>query len=418
MAQTIANALQGREIADDYVRTNLPESRWSDTWALIKANFGKLVIINVLTLLFFIPGIALMVIRTGYISQMGLLYPLGSNAIGSYPVTPDMQGVAERLVLISDLMFFALLIVAGLVAAVGLSGGAYAVRKLINTRGGFTFKGYFFGVKACYFRTVLAMTVVLAFVFASVAVSDWAAYAIAMGTPAAGPVTAQVFVILATVVVGIICMWLFAVGVSYRLGFATLLKTSLKLCFKTILQTVLILAIALVPAWLLWLGFSVNLILIIAYIIYFLFGISFTLICWFAYTQWVLDLTVPPVVSAEKVNKTTPSAAVKTEEEDDESLARELLAFGKSELIGRPLRPLDGSSSISGVGRAYGRADIAAAAAARQTIEGEVREYYDAHKDEPVYAEYRKLFADREKALRTPEGRKGKKRVDSRNLLR
>ena len=159
MAQSKVSTLEGKEIADDYVRTSLPKGRWADTWDIFKSCFGKLVIINVLTLIFFVPGIALVYIRSAYVSQMGVLYPFASNILGTYPVTPDMQGAAERIVLSADLLFYSLLIVAGFIAAVGLAGGAYSVRKLINTHGQFTVKGYFHGVKVCYLNTVLPVVV-------------------------------------------------------------------------------------------------------------------------------------------------------------------------------------------------------------------------------------------------------------------
>lgn len=427
MAQSKLSVLEGKEIAVDYVRTSLPQGRWGDTWGLFKSCFGKLVLINVLTLLFCVPGIALVVIRTTYIAQMGMLYPFSANVLGSYPVTPSMTGGAERIVLFADLMYFALLIAAGFIASVGLAGGSYAVRKLINTHGEFTFRGYFRGVKACYFRTLFAVTLALVFVFAAVCVSDWAAYATVMGTPAGGPVTAQVFAIIAAVVVGIICLWLLSVGVSYRLTPGKLLKLSLSLCFRTIVQTLFMVAFSLIPVWLLLIGMASTFFLVVGYIVCVLFGVSFVLLCWFAYSQWVFDLFNPPVVQEEKDVKgakavPAKAASAKTEaevESEEKLLARELLAFGKSELIGRPIKPIESTSAVSDVGRAYGRAQIAQAAQARSDIEGEVREYYEQHKDDARYAEYAKLFAEREKALKTPEGRKGKKKkVSSRNLLR
>lgn len=422
MAQSRVSTLEGKEIADDYVRTSLPKGRWADTWDIFKSCFGKLVIINVLTLIFFIPGIALVYIRGAYVSQMGFLYPFASNILGTYPVTPGMQGAAERIVLSADLLFYSLLIVAGFIASVGIAGGAYSVRKLINTHGQFTVKGYFHGVKACYFNTVLAVTLLMVFVFASICVSDWTAIQIAEGASAAGPVTAKVFMIIATVIVGIVAMWLLAVGVSYRVGFVHLFKNTFVLLFATIIQTIFMLGFSLIPVWFLIIGMSSQFFLILAYIIFLFIGFSFILLCWFAYTQWVFDMFITPAVKTEKEAKRakmTPKQLEAEKENDEKALARELLAAGKSELIGRPIRPIEGATTISKVGEAYGRAQIAAASQTRQAIEGEVKEYYEQHKCDTRYVEYERLFAEREKALKTPEGRKGKKkRVSSDNLLK
>ena len=57
-------------------------------------------------------------------------------------------------------------------------------------------------------------------------------------------------------------------------------------------------------------------------------------------------------------------------------------------------------------------------ASSRQKLESDVADYENKHKNDPVYAEYSKLFADREKALQ-PQGKKGKKKkVSSANLLK
>ncbi len=422
MAQSKVSSLEGKDIADDYLRTSLPESRWGDTWDILKNCFGKLVIINVLTLLFFVPGIALIIFRNAYVTQMGNVYPFSSNAFGSYPVTPGMQGVAERIVLSTDMLFYSALIIVGFIAAVGLAGGSYSVKKLINTHGQFTVKGFFRGVKLCYFNVVLALTIFLVFVFASVCISDWAALQIALGYSAAGPITAKVFIIIATVIVGIICLWLLAVGVSYKVGIGHLFKNSMVLMFGTIIQTVFMVAFMLLPLWLTLLLGNIQILNLFVYALLILLGLSFPLLCWFAYTQWVFDMYITPAIKTEKEAKRakmTPKQLEAEKEEEEKALARELLAAGKSELIGRPLRPIEGASRITVVGEAYGRADIAAAADARAVIEGEVKEYYEQHKGDTRYVEYEKLFAEREKALKTPEGKKGKKKkVSSDNLLR
>ena len=47
-------------------------------------------------------------------------------------------------------------------------------------------------------------------------------------------------------------------------------------------------------------------------------------------------------------------------------------------------------------------------------------DFHEAHKHDPVYAEYNKLFAEREKALASPVDKKGKKKkkISADNLLK
>lgn len=422
MAQSKVSELEGNELADDYVRTQVPKGRWADTWDLFKSSFHKLVIINVLTLLFFVPGIAIVYFRLNYISQLGVLYPFSSNSLFTYPFTPSTQGVAESIILSADLLFYSLLIVAGLIASVGLAGASYSIRKLINTHGQFTVKGYFHGVKACYFNVVLPVTLFMAFLFASFAISDWAEQQIAYGVSAGGPITAKVFIIIATVVIGVIASWLLAVGVSYRVKFKYWIKNTFVLMFGTILQTLFMLGFALIPVWFMLIGTQVMFFLIVGCIIFIFLGFSFILLCWLAYTQWVFDMFITPAVKTEKEAKRaqmTPKQLEAEKEREEKDIARELLAAGRSELIGRPLRPISDEDTVGEIGIAFGRGDVQRAAQERANVTAGVNEYYEQHKTDTRYVEYERMFAEREKALQTPKGKKGKgKSVSSDNLLR
>ena len=424
MAETKVTALEGNELADDYVRTELPKSRWGDTWEVFKGNFSKIVIINVLTLLFFVPAIAILFFRLNYITQLGIYHPFSSNALFTYPFTPSTQGLAEDIKLSADLLFYSLLMAASLIAAVGIAGASYSLKKLINTHGDFTLKGYFHGVKICYLNTVLPTLLFMAFLFAAFMVSDWTAQQIAHGYPAGGPITAEVFAIIATVLAGIYSCWLLAVGVSYKVKFKHLIKNSFVLCVSTIIQTVFMIGFSLIPVWLLWifLKTGVTLLIVLIAAVFLFMGISFILLCWFAFTQWVFDSFVTPAIKSEKEARRaqmTPKQLEAEKEEEEKALARELLAAGRSELIGRPLRPITDSDKVADIGLAFDRADIQRAAQERQDIEKGVNEYYEQHKSDTRYVEYEKMFAEREKALQAPKGKKGKnKKVSSTNLLR
>ena len=128
MAESRLQSLVGNENADDYVRTYAPKGRWSDAWQLFKSNLVKFVIINVLTLLFFVPAVMVIYFRLVYVTNLAAVYPFSAN-IGIAVYTPSTVGLAERIVFSADLIYYSLLIVAGLIAAVGLAGGGYSVKK-------------------------------------------------------------------------------------------------------------------------------------------------------------------------------------------------------------------------------------------------------------------------------------------------
>ncbi|MGN0817959.1 MAG: hypothetical protein ACI4L9_03220 [Candidatus Coproplasma sp.] len=418
MAESRVKELQGNDLADDYVRTHLPKGRWADTWDLFKSSFVKLVIINVLTLLFFVPGVALMYFRLVWVSSMGALYPFAAN-VTIATLTPSTVGLSQSIILTADLMFYSALIVAGLIASVGLSGAAYSIKKLINTHGQFTVKGYFHGVKVCYFNTALPVLVFMIFLLASVVVSDWADLAIATGAGAGGPITAKVFIIIATVLVGIYAMWVLAVGVSYKVKFWYLLKNSFVLLVGTFIQTVFMIAFALLPVWITLLGLSVQFFLVLGVIFFLFIGLSFIVLVWMAFTQWVFDCFIEPAVKSEKQAaraKMTPKQLEAEKLEEERAAAREILAAGKSELVGRPIKPIEGEG-VSEIAVAFGRGDIAKAQSDRAQMDADVKSYYDKHIKDAKYVEYEKLFAEREKALQPTDKKGKKKKISSDNLL-
>lgn len=412
------NNLEGNEIADDYIRTSVPKGRWSDTWYVFKSNFIKLFFINLFVLVTFIPGIMMMMFRSGYLTMLGNVYPF---SVLGYPYYPDVVGLAERLTLSADLLFYATLIVAGFIASIGISGMAYFVRRLINTHGekikGLkqNIKTFFHGIRVCYFHTVFPISIFMVFLFASFMVGDWKDIIIATGGNAAGAITAYVFIIIATVLVGIYCAWMFAVGTSYRVKFTQLIKNSFVLMVGSPIRTIFMAGFSLLPVWLYLIGGFVQ---TISLVIFILVGFVFVVLCWTGFTQSVFDAYVNPSLKAVEEKK----KAERTEEEkvqDDKQHARELLAAGRSELISHPIMPIESGSASVQLGKTFTRADVASVEENRNKIKADVAAYENAHKNDTVYVEYNKLFAEREKALADQPGKKGKKkRISSDNLLK
>ena len=420
MAESRVATLEGNDLADDYVRTHVPKGAWGDTWDLFKSNYLKFVIINVITLLFFVPAILLVIFKGNLTQQLGSLHPFSSNALFLYPLTPNMQGVQENLVLTVDMFFTSLLVIAGFIASVGVAGACYSIKRLINTHGQFTIQGYFHGVRKCYFNVALPFTVFMIFVFGCVSVFDWASLEIAMGGAKGGPVTAQVFIIIATVIIGVIGLWVLAVGVSYKVKFKYLIKNSLVLLVGTILQSLLMIGFAFIPVWILLIGEAVTFFRYLGYIVFVFIGFSFIILCWMSYTQWVFDMFITPAVKNEeevRKAKLTPKQLAAEKEEEEKAIAREILAAGRSELVGRPMRPIDGGTQVKEIGVAYGRSDISRVSGERGKIKQEVDTYYDEHKGDTRYAEYEKLFAERERALSTTDKKGKKKKLGRNNLL-
>lgn len=417
MADSRVKALEGNEISD-YARTVLPKGRWSETWNVFKSNFSKIIINNLFTLLFFIPLIVIVYIRGLYVSSLSNYYPFSSN-IGpvGLPAMPNVSGLAESLNMTADMMFYSLAIVAGLIAAIGVAGACYSMKKLVNTQGEFTIRGYFRGVRKCYLNVAFPVALFMIVFFGTVMVSDWKDLTIATGGSSAWPVAATVLMIILCVLVGIICMWFIAVGISYKVGPWQTIKNSFVLLVGSVVQTLFILALAFIPVWLLIPG---GLWQVIALLLLLVFGFSYIFLVWMSFTQWVFDMYITPNLEAQKEReraKKTEKQLAEEKEEEEKRIAREILAAGKSELVGRPIMPIDGEP-VPALKKSFSRADVAGVAEGRKALEGRIAAYEEAHKNDARYVEYNKLFAEREKALTDDGKKKKKKKISADNLLR
>ena len=185
------------------------------------------------------------------------------------------------------------------------------------------------------------------FLYATFLVGDWSKIVSATGGNSAGAITAFVFIIIATVLVGIFSAWQYAVGTTYKVKFKDLYKNSFILLVGSVLRTVFMVGFSLIPVWLFMIGGVVR---VISYIVFVFIGFSFILLCWTAFTQSVFDAYINPTIKAAEEDK----KAARTQEEvieDDKQRARELLAAGKSELISRPILPIAAEAAVAGIGK-------------------------------------------------------------------
>ena len=99
----VARMLEGKERSEEYARSTLPTNRWQLFWDIFKGNFGKIVKINLLVLIFFVPMIAVIILGSLMNDFYGITYPFGAGLGVGYPAMPDVQGLSEMITLQSDL---------------------------------------------------------------------------------------------------------------------------------------------------------------------------------------------------------------------------------------------------------------------------------------------------------------------------
>ncbi len=412
----IARMLEGKERSEEYARSTLPTNRWQLFWDIFKGNFWKLVKVNLLTIVFFIPLLAVVIFNILLASNNGIIYPFGASLGIGYPAMPAPSYLSASLSLQGDFMMYLGVLLTSIIAAVGLSGGMYVIRNMVWTEGIFIANDFWRGVKLNFknaLQTALFLTGILLISTTLINVSN-------MSLEVGGVTKVQkIFLYISQgtsyVMIALAIMmafWMIALGVNYNMGFVTLLKNSFLMTIGTIFQSVFFVAIALLP-FLLFL-ISDATFTAIAVIVVLLFGLAWTLLVWLDFAQWVFDRYINPKIEGAKVGRGIYNRDGSSQLSGDDSAAtleyqRIILAHGKSRLVARPIKPIDDSLQVYELPKAFTREDLKRLRESKQMIAEDSEAYAEEHKNDLRYVEYNRQFDEREQALQQ-ESAKGKKK--------
>ncbi len=415
----IARMLEGKERSEEYARSTLPTNRWQLFFDIFKGNFGKLAKINLLTILFFVPMIAVIIFSFMYKEVLGASNPLGANLGVGYPVAPDMEGVTEMFALQTDFTIYGLLLITSIVAAVGLAGGMYVIRNMVWTEGIFVANDFWRGVKLNFknaLQTVLFFMVVL---MLAVLTGDMAEFSRVGGTLTKGQnVLLNISIVISYLSIGLAaCMslWMIALGVNYKMGFRVLIKNSFLMTIGMLPQTVFFGFLTILPFLLFTIVGAQSFIFIAAIFIVLIFGLSYALLVWLNFAQWAFDKYINPKVSGAKVGRGIYDRnAIEADGDNSEAALeyhRVILAAGKSQLVARPIKPIDDDLRVYNLPQAYTRDDLKKLRESKENIQADTDAYIEEHKNDERYVEYNRQFEERERALKeAEEGKKLRKR--------
>ncbi len=416
----VARWLEGKERSEDYARSTLPTSRWSLFWDIFKGRFGRLVLVNLLMLVTFLPLIALIVWRALVMGTQQIIGPYGSGLGVGYPVLPNVVGMAEMSVFQMDLLFFALLIPAGAVAALGIAGGGYIIRNLIWTEGIFVTNDFLRGIRRNYWNVLEAVLFVTVMIFLARTMGNLADWLVAIGSSAAGWLIASKIVgyILAafSLLVG---LWMISLGISYKQGPWALFRNAVVMAVGTFPQTIVFAALATWPVFLAMFGGSF--LAVIGVLILIFLGISYALLVWLDYSQWAFDKFVNPAMGIATGrglynNKDKPAAtghrpaaaSPAAESAAMREYRRQIVAQGKSKLVCRPIKPIDDDLEIYQLPDSFSRDDLQKLKQSKDAIEEDTKAFEEEHKDDERYVEYNRRFEETERALQDESGKKKK----------
>ena len=215
-------------------------------------------------------------------------------------------------------------------------------------------------------------------------------------------------------------LWMIALGVNYKMGFLTLLRNSFLMTIGMLPQTVFFGALALLP-YLLYLIQGVNILLVIAIIITLLFALAYTLLVWLDFGQWAVDKFINPKIEGAKVGRGIYDRNAVSSDGDNSAAALEyqrvILAAGKSQLVARPIKPIDDELRVYDLPTSYTREDLKRLRESKEAIVEDTEAYVSEHENDERYVEYNRQFEERERALQEAEqGKKRRKRKPPRLL--
>ena len=405
----IARMLEGKERDENYARSTLPSNRWALFWDIFKGRLGKLVIVNLLMLIFFIPMIAVFVFRYMYTTVQGMMMPFASWVGVGYTPVPNLIGMPQQIVLSTNLLFGAFLLVASFIAAVGISGGIYVIRNMVWTEGIFVANDFWRGIKI-NFIVVLQSTVFYGVMLYLFTISiNWSQYMLAVGTGNA--VLNNISIALSYIAIGIVTLmflWMLSMGGNYKLKFFQLLKNSFLMTFGLIFQNIFFVVLMAIPVILVLLGSFFQM---IGFVILVLFGISYMLLVWFNYSQWAFDKFFESKREGGKVNRGIYAKVGKGGEQSkavqEYQASIEAARSVKSDLSSRPIKPITDDLKVYELPESYSREDLAKLRESKNKIVEDTEQYAEEHKDDEKYVVYNAQF---EKPKEEEADEKGKKK--------
>ena len=413
----ITRLLEGKEKSEEYARSTLPTNRWQLFWDIFKGNFGKIVKVNLLILLFFIPLAIVLAMGLIYSESVGVTYPFGANLGIGYPAMPALQGVSEWLTLQGDLFMYIGVLLAAILGAVGLAGGMYVVRNMVWTEGIFVSNDFWRGVKLNFKNALQTSLFFCMILLVSTTLINFAEFTLAAGELGkTQEVMLRISIAVSYVFLGLAAMmslWMIALGVNYNMGFLTLLRNSFLMSIGTFPQTIFFGVLALLPFVLFLIGSSF--IIALAVMIVLFFGIAYMLLVWLDFTQWVFDKYINPKIEGAKVgrgiyNKDGSSALTGDDSAASVEYQRMLLSHGRSRLVARPIKPIDDSTQVYELPQSFTREDLQKLRRSKEVIIEDTEAYAEEHKNDLRYVEYNRQFDEREKALQEEDAKKGKKK--------
>lgn len=403
----MSRMMLGKEKSEDYARSTLPTNRWELFWDIFKGRFGKLVIINLLTAIFFIPFLLMLFMRHGMIINYGTYYPFGQGFGVGYLATPSIAGFGENIIFNVNIVSLLALPITFAIAGIGLSGGLYVIRNMVWTEGVFVANDFWRGIKQNYkniFKILFSYSILLYIMILSISVSEM--------NIAANMDNNWLFVvtkIFAYMVIGfytIMCLHMLTMSVTYELKFSQLLKNSFYFSIALLPQSFLFIVLGGLTFWLFLL--EINFFLSMAMVLSLMFGVSLFMLVWTNFSQWAYDEFLNDKVPGAKKQRGIYEKIQKGDAKSLQKYKEQVDAAMLTSLRSRPIKPIDDDLKLAELPNSFRREDILKLNESRQAIIEDHDKYVEEHKNDEQFVKYEqaKLSAEQERERRIAKAKK------------
>lgn len=397
----IAKIIEGPERSETYARSTLPTNRWELGWDVFKTNKGKLFGLNLLTLLFCLPLVALFVMRYVLKTVDIAIFPFTQNMGVGYPAYPATSGLQAQLALNVNVEFFKFVIIGVAFLAVAISGGFYVMRNMVWAEGVMVASDFFKGVKQNYFVVFFSLLFYTVIMAASVLSLNMSSVLIATGGGIKWLlVVAQVLTYVIMAIATMMVFYMITLGITYKLSFGALIRNSFILSIALVPTNVFFIAFSAVWLLLLLLGKVMPLFLIIGIFMVFIWGVSLFMLVWTDYSNWVFDTYVNDKVPGAKKNRGIYKPSANDTAEDENAVIE------RSKLTSRPIKPItDTEVEIYELPTSFSRADLQKLEETKEAMRRDSDKYAEEHKND-VAPTIDELMGDDETEDKKPDDEK------------
>ncbi|MBQ6728184.1 MAG: hypothetical protein IJQ87_04510 [Clostridia bacterium] len=413
----IERLMLGSEKSEGYARASLPSNRWELFWDIVKGRFWKLVLLNLLVLLFFIPLFLLIFYRSAAISSFGASMPFAQGFGVGYQAPLSLVGAEQQIVFNVNLITYLFLPIVLMIAALGVSGGAYVIRNMVWTEGIFVANDFWRGIKQNIKQMLLIALLYSIVFYLSVLAISVADFNLASGAGSAWLfVVSKVLSIVMIILFTFMTMHMITMSITYELKFRALIKNSFLFTIGMLPHSAFFLLLGFIPFLLLMLG---GIFMPIGIIAIMLIGFSQVLLVWTDFCQWAYDKFINDKVPGAQKNR---GIYEKVKESNSEALMqyRKQVALTRTSLNSRPIKPItDDELKVAELPTSFNRDDIVRLNESKQAIYDDYAKYVEEHKNDPEFlpTEEEKA-AEKDKAERDKRIEKAKKELMKRNRRR